>query len=140
MLKRDLARTINTVDMDRQAAALLDAPAREVVVARQPVLDADLELLGYELLLDGAAAVVDALSEVGLEALTGGHAAWLPLDRELLLDVGAPPVRSDRVVFQVAAGDEPDAELEAAVRKLAGRGACIALEGMRLRAGLEPLG
>jgi c-di-GMP phosphodiesterase len=139
LLKRDVARTINTEEMDRQAAAVLDAPARDVVVARQPVLDADLDLLGYELLLDGAAAVVDALSEVGLDALTGGHAAWLPLDRELLLEVGAPPVRSDRVVFQVAAGDEPDPELEAAVRKLAGRGACIALDRVQLRAGLEPL-
>src|SRR5215210_5492498 len=67
--------------MTAHAAAPAQAPAREVLVARQPVLDADLGLLGYELLLDGAAAVIDALSEVGLDTLTGGYAAWLPLDR-----------------------------------------------------------
>jgi hypothetical protein len=58
--------------MPAHATAPAQAPAREVLVARQPVLDADLRLLGFELLLDGAAAVVDALSEVGLDALTGG--------------------------------------------------------------------
>jgi c-di-GMP phosphodiesterase len=125
--------------MSAHAAAPAQAPAREVLVARQPVLDADLDLLGYELLLDGAAAVIDALSEVGLDTLTGGYAAWLPLDREMLLEVGPPPVRSDRVVLQVDAGDGPDAELEAAVQQLAGRGVCIALDRLTYRAGLEPL-
>jgi c-di-GMP-related signal transduction protein len=65
--------------------AVTQSPAREVAVARQPVLDGDANLLGYELLVDGAAVVVDALSEVGLDALTGGHVAWLPLGRELLV-------------------------------------------------------
>jgi EAL and modified HD-GYP domain-containing signal transduction protein len=125
--------------MSAHAAVPAQAPAREVLVARQPVLDADLNLLGFELLLDGAAAVIDALSEVGLDALTGGYAAWLPLDRELLLEVGPPPVRSDRVVLQVDAGDGPDPELEAAVQQLAGRGVCIALDNVTYRAGLEPL-
>jgi EAL and modified HD-GYP domain-containing signal transduction protein len=121
------------------AAVFGQTPAREVVVARQPVLDADLGLLGFELLLDGPAAVVDALSDVGLDTLTGGYAAWLPLDRELLLDVGAPPVRSDRVVLQVEPGDGHDAEVEAAVLQLAGRGACVALDRVTHRPGLEPL-
>jgi c-di-GMP phosphodiesterase len=125
--------------MSAHAAAPAQAPAREVLVARQPVLDADLDLLGYELLLDGAAAVIDALSEVGLDTLTGGYAAWLPLDREMLLEVGPPPVRSDRVVLQVDAGDGTDPELEAAVQQLAGRGVCIALDRLTYRAGLEPL-
>jgi c-di-GMP phosphodiesterase len=125
--------------MPGHAAALSPAPAREVLVARQPVLDADLSLLGFELLLDGTAAVVDALSEIGLDTLTGGYAAWLPLDRELLVDIGLPPVRSDRVVLQVDAGTEPDPELEEAVRRLAGQGVCIALDRVSLRPGLEPL-
>ena len=125
--------------MPAHAISPAPAPAREVLVARQPVLDAGLGLLGFELLLDGAAAVVDALSEVGLDTLTGGYAAWLPLDRELLLEVGPPPVRSDRVVLQVNAGDRPDLELEAAVLQLAGRGVCIALDRVTHRRGLEPL-
>jgi c-di-GMP-related signal transduction protein len=94
------------------------APAREVLVARQPVLDAEMNLLGFELLVDGTAVVIDALSEIGLEALTGGHAAWLPLGRDLLLDVGPVPVRSDRVVLQVPAGDGEDPALFARSQKV----------------------
>lgn len=114
-------------------------PAREVLVARQPVLDAEMQLLGFELLVDGAAVVVDALSEIGLEKLTGGHAAWLPLGRELLLEVGPVPVRSDRVVLQVDAGECDDPALVEAVRQLADRGACVALDRVTYRPGLEPL-
>jgi len=115
------------------------APAREVLVARQPVLDAEMNLLGFELLVDGAAVVIDALSEIGLEALTGGHAAWLPVGRDLLLEVGPVPVRSDRVVLQVPAGDGEDPALFDTVEQLVGRGACIALDALTVRPGIEPL-
>lgn len=125
--------------MGSPSAAAPAAPAREVLVARQPVLDAQMGLLGFELLVDGVAAVVEALSEVGLDALTGGHAAWLPLGRDLLLDVGAVPVRSDRVVLQVPAADGDDPALHEAVARLAARGACIAVDGYVHRPGLEPL-
>ena len=124
--------------MPRPAAPSV-APAREVLVARQPVLDADLALLGYEVLVDGAAAVVDALSEIGLDALSGGHPAWLPIGRELLLDIGLPPLRADRIVMQVDAGDEDDPELVEAVQRLAAKGVCVALDRLTLRPGLEPL-
>jgi c-di-GMP phosphodiesterase len=125
--------------MNNPFAAGGQAPAREVLVARQPVLDAEMNLLGFELLVDGAAVVVDALSEVGLEALTGGHAAWLPLGRDLLLEVGPVPVRSDRVVLQVPAGEGEDPALLEAVAQLADRGACIVLDALTVRPGLEPL-
>ena len=115
------------------------APAREVLVARQPVLDAEMNLLGFELLVDGAAVVIDALSEIGLEALTGGHAAWLPVGRDLLLEVGPVPVRSDRVVLQVPAGDGEDPALFETVEQLVGRDACIALDALTIRPRIEPL-
>lgn len=131
--------------MTTSAAPMTHAPARDVAVARQPVLDGDSNLLGYELLVDGAAVVVDALSEVGLDALTGGRAAWLPLGRDLLLRVGPVPVRPDRVVLQVPAGEgagEAEGEDEAlldAVRQLAERGACIVLDGYAHGPASEPL-
>jgi EAL and modified HD-GYP domain-containing signal transduction protein len=125
--------------MPSPSAAVRDAPAREVLVARQPVLDAEMNLLGYELLVDGAAVVVDALSEIGLETLTGGHAAWLPVGRDLLLEVGPVPVRSDRVVLQVPAGEGGDEALHEAVRQLADRGACVALDAVTYRPELEPM-
>src|SRR4051794_27733902 len=124
----------------RSASAVAPAaPAREVLVARQPVLDAQMGLLGFELLVEGAAIVVDALSEIGLETLTGGHAAWLPLDRDLLLDAGPMPVRSDRVVLQVPVGDGDEPAVREAVRQLSERGACIALDAFAYRPDLEPL-
>jgi EAL and modified HD-GYP domain-containing signal transduction protein len=125
--------------MPSASAAASASPAREVLVARQPVLDAEMGLLGFELLVEGAAIVVDALSEIGLETLTGGHAAWLPLGRDLLLDVGPLPVRSDRVVLQVPAGDGDDPALNEAVRQLADRGGCVALDAFAYRPGLAPL-
>jgi len=116
-----------------------DAPAREVLVARQPVLDAEMNLLGFELLVDGAAVVIDALSEIGLETLTGGHAAWLPLGGGLLLEVGPLFVRSDRVVLQVPADEAEDPALVDALTQLAERGACIVLDRFTYRPELEPL-
>src|SRR3954452_23093227 len=126
-------------EMPTASHAAPAAPAREVLVARQPVLDAEMNLLGFDLLVYGAAVVADALSEIGLEQLTGGHAAWLPLGRELLLDVGPVPVRSDRVVLQVRADAGADGALQEAVRQLAAQGACIALDDVTYRPALEPL-
>ncbi len=126
--------------MSGQREAALAAPAREVLVARQPVLDAGMGVLGFELVSDGAGVLVEALSEVGLETLTGGHAAWLRLPPETLLEVATLPMRSDRVVLQVRPGDGADDEvLVEALRPLARRGTSIALEGFAWRPGVEPL-
>jgi c-di-GMP phosphodiesterase len=125
--------------MRSPSAGSTAAPAREVLVARQPVLDAEMGLLGFELLIEGAAVVVDALSEIGLETLTGGHVAWLPLDRDLLLDEGPVPVRSDRVVLQVDGGDGDDPALHDAVARLTERGACVTLDAFSYRPGHEAL-
>jgi EAL and modified HD-GYP domain-containing signal transduction protein len=115
------------------------APAREVRVARQPVLDANLNLLGFELLIDSVAVLVEALSEIGLETLTGGHPAWLPPDRGMLLQAGPLPVESDRVVLQASVGDCTDADLIRGLRQLGGRGARIMIDGVHPGADLAPL-
>src|SRR5918999_3472585 len=97
--------------MSGDRAVATAPPAREVLVTRQPVLDAGMGVLGFELISAGAGVLVDALSEVGLETLTGGRAAWLPVPRETLLEVAALPMRSDRVVLQVRSDDGADDEL-----------------------------
>ena len=125
--------------MQTRTRAVGEAPAREVIVARQPVLDADMNLLGFELLVDGPAVFVDALSEIGLETLTGGHAAWLPIGGGLLLEVGPLPVRSDRVVLQIPADEAAGDALVVALRQLAERGACIVLDRFTYRPELEPV-
>jgi EAL and modified HD-GYP domain-containing signal transduction protein len=125
--------------MRSRAPAATEMPARELLVARQPVLDAEMNLLGFELLVDSAVVVVEAISEIGLEALTGGHAAWLPIGGELLREVGPLPVRSDRVVLQVSAEEADDEALVGTLSQLAGRGACIVLDRFAHRPEIEPL-
>jgi EAL and modified HD-GYP domain-containing signal transduction protein len=61
------------------------------------------------------------------------------MSRELLLSAGPVPVRSDRVVLQVPAGEGDDEALLAAVEQLAARRACIVLDGVAYRPGLDPL-
>ncbi|MDQ4042009.1 MAG: hypothetical protein M3141_09705, partial [Actinomycetota bacterium] len=74
------------------------------------------------------------------EPLTGGHAAWLRMPRETLLEVAALPMRSDRVVLQVRPGDGADDELLIdLLRPLARRGTAIAVDGFAWRPGIEPL-
>jgi EAL and modified HD-GYP domain-containing signal transduction protein len=126
---------------------LADQPVRnEVCVARQPIFDDRLRVLGYELLVgaDGqetdadrwtSAIFVDAFAEIGLEALTLGHQAWLPVSPEVLIEAALPPVRSDRALFQVRLDVPPDSRLLGAVRRMAGRGSAPALDALPSVAG-----
>jgi EAL and modified HD-GYP domain-containing signal transduction protein len=118
--------------------------AREVFVVRDPVFDERLRVLGYELLVgtDGADAgaaagdparwsaglFIDAFAEIGLEALTAGRPAWLPVAPEVLTEM-APPVRPDRALLQLTLRSAPDAALTSALRQLAGRGYELVVDG-----------
>jgi c-di-GMP-related signal transduction protein len=72
----------------------------DVLVARQSVLDARLNVAGYELLFRTAGAtrahvteheratsqvIVDAIGEIGLDRLVGGQRAYVNVSRDLLL-------------------------------------------------------
>ncbi len=128
------------------------SPQAEVLVARQPIVDCDVKLHGYELLFRGtrgdvadperwtASLIVDALAEVGLDALVGGALAYINVSRGFLLDVDPLPFGPDGVVLELTEDSHhTDATLLHRLDVLRGRGYRIALDDFAYDAGLEPL-
>ncbi len=72
----------------------------------------------------------DVLSGVGLDELVGESLAHLPLSRELLLALGVPPVRPDRVLLRIAHDTAADGEVAAVLDALTGRGYALSLHDL----------
>jgi len=122
-------------------------------LARQPILNLDQSVAGYELVYPGreadaehvddalsaARVAVNALSEIGLENLVGQSRAWISISPEFLsLDLigNLPP---GRVVLQLRAGafsDQPALDVIDELRKAGYR---LALDQFCYLSGLEPL-
>jgi EAL and modified HD-GYP domain-containing signal transduction protein len=110
----------------------------EAFISRQPVVDAKLRVIGYrvsyasadgEELSGGSASRLlgDVLSVVGLEELVGTTLAHLPLTRELLLGLGVPPVRPDKVLLRVTHETACMPDVRGVIEALAGRGYALSL-------------
>jgi EAL and modified HD-GYP domain-containing signal transduction protein len=129
-----------------------------VLVARQPILDARLHVVGYELLFREAAAagdagdprltnperatsqlIVDAIGELGLDRLVGRRRAYVNVSRELLLAVRPLPLPADRVVIELLEDQEVDDELVAVAHELVRDGFSLALDDFVYDPSLEPL-
>src|SRR5690242_20363468 len=137
--------------MERTAPVL-----NQVFVARQGVFDQSRKVVGYELLLQAPAeasgadsldrqsarAISDAIVAVGLDALAGSSRAFVTVSRRLLLD-GLPDVLPpSRVVVQLGADIEADAEVVSACRVLREAGYALAVDDFTLTpwtADLAPL-
>jgi len=137
--------------MERSAPVL-----NQVFVARQGVFDQSRKVVGYELLLQAPAeasgadsldrqsarAISDAIVAVGLDALAGSSRAFVTVSRRLLLD-GLPDVLPpSRVVVQLGADIEADAEVVSACRVLREAGYALAVDDFTLTpwtADLAPL-
>ena len=91
--------------------------ARRALVARQPILDRDLDVVGYELLFqppdeeaptpfDGnratAQVILNTFTEMGLENIVGKHRAFINFTDELLIDGTARLLPPNQVVLEVA--------------------------------------
>lgn len=125
-----------------------------VSVARQPILDRNGELLGYELLfrepgsgtagvLDDRAAtstvILDGLFDVGLSDLVGDHPAYVNVSRDFLLSVRPPPLPPWGVVLELLEDQLVDDELLGVLEGLVGEGFTIALDDFRLTPETEQL-
>ena len=124
----------------------------EVAVVRQPIADERHGIVGYELLFDAArgtgdpasdtratsALIADAFGDIGLERLAGRHPAWLSVARNFMVEVGAPPVRPDRAVLQIAAYPA-QTDLLALLQNLARSGYSLALTDFEGDRELGPL-
>src|SRR5579862_3138047 len=110
----------------------------DLFISRQPVVDAEMRVRGYRVAYssaDGAEPgeasaarlLGDVLSGVGLDELVGSALAHLPLSREVLLALGVPPVRPDRVMLRIPYDTALDLELAKTIDALTGRGYALSL-------------
>jgi EAL and modified HD-GYP domain-containing signal transduction protein len=125
----------------------------KTLLTRQPIFDADDQVIGYELLCRGSGTVtlaetmdttaqrvlVDALLGVGLDRLTDGHPAFISLTRELLLGDALRLLDPLSVVLQVHESVSADDEILAACDALAGAGYRFAIDHFDVGDGREPL-
>jgi EAL and modified HD-GYP domain-containing signal transduction protein len=114
-----------------------------VRVARQPILDGDASLIGYELLfrapeatsaevLDDrkatATVIIDGLLDVGLFDLVGERLAFLNVSRDFLLSVRPLPLPARQVVLELIEGQVVDEPLLEVLGELVEHGFAIALD------------
>jgi c-di-GMP phosphodiesterase len=126
-------------------APALEAAAAEVVVARQPILDRNEEIAGYELLFSAstgrptaahvhdatARMLVQSVADVGLDQVAGGRPAHITLTREVLVAVRPLPLPPDRVVIGLDGNHGADIALLDVLNELRETGFTVALDGFR---------
>ena len=123
-------------------------------VARQPIFNGKLEIIGYELLYralgatsaqisDAAAAtatvIVGAAMDIGLSQLVGDKPAYINFPHELLINPRPLPMQPKRIVVEVLEDVKPDREVLAGLASLRQEGYRIALDDYNDRAGSSAL-
>jgi c-di-GMP phosphodiesterase len=126
----------------------------DVLVARQPILDAQLKVVGYEVLYRAnggpsaqvedaeratSSVIADAFGELGLERLVGPRPAFLNVTRDFLLAVRPLPFVPGRVVLELVEDQVVDDLLLAVLRDVVGHGFALALDDFVYDDSLEPL-
>lgn len=117
--------------------------AGHIYLARQPIFNAALEVLGYELLFrsstdnvalieDGNQAtsrlIINTFLELGLNALTSNKLAFINLTRDFLTGALPLPFLPEQVVLEILEDISADAESLAGMRALAEQGYTLALD------------
>ncbi|HEY1891139.1 MAG TPA: HDOD domain-containing protein [Steroidobacteraceae bacterium] len=121
------------------------SPVRpEVFVARQPIYDASMAVVAYELLYraspasrsaqvgDAGSATLDVIAgaalEIGLDRLAGGLPVHINFPEELLVRLPDLPLQADRVVIEVLEDVRANPQVLQGIRTLRARGHRIALD------------
>ena len=122
-----------------------------VLLARQPIYDKALNVMGYELLFrppqgnawewDGDVAtsqlVVNAFTEIGIEQTTDNKQAFINFTQRWILL--PPPFNPAQITIEILESVEPDPEVVNMVRILAQRGFTIALDDFTFHPKWHPL-
>ena len=126
----------------------------EVFVARQPIFDRRLEVVGYELLFRGgrvqeatvaspegatASVVLNSLTEIGLERIVGNRSAWINVSREFVLSGLAETVPPGLVCLELLEDQLLDDQLYAGIEELGRAGYRLALDDFQFSESIEPL-
>ena len=135
-------------------AAGLICAMTDVFVARQPILDREQSVSGYELLYrDGdvehavvedrelatARVALSALTEIGLERIVGDQRAWINVTREFVLQGLADSLPPERVVLELVENQLVDEALLERIAQLRDAGYVLALDDFSYAPELEPL-
>jgi EAL and modified HD-GYP domain-containing signal transduction protein len=114
-----------------------------VFIARQPIFDSGLDVVGYELLFRGAnqhvavfsdhdeatsTVVMNAFTEIGLDKVVGERLAWINVSRDFLFGSLAHALPRGRVVLELLEDQEVDDELIASLEEHRAHGYTIALD------------
>jgi EAL and modified HD-GYP domain-containing signal transduction protein len=126
----------------------------EASLARQPIFDRGLKVVGYELLfrslrasevgaIDNATAttmvVLNALTEIGLKRIVGTQPAWINASRDFLLSGLAATLPPSAVGLEILENQTIDAALIEVVADLKQRGYRLALDDFQYTEAAEPL-
>jgi EAL and modified HD-GYP domain-containing signal transduction protein len=104
-------------------------------IVRQPIYDASVKVVGYELIVHGDsdvgpeadAAAANTVTQIGLNMVAGGK-AWVPLSRGFLFGGHADALPADRVVFEIAPELAADPQALAAISRLKAMGRSLAID------------
>ena len=125
----------------------------QALVGRQPILDRDLDVFGYELLfrpeeenskpINGESAtsqvVNNAFVDIRLDRIVGEHRAFINVTRDFLLEHSNLTFPRDRVVLEVLEDVEIDDALIEAIKALSDSGYVIALDDFVYAPEWDPL-
>lgn len=121
---------------------LADPPfpaAHDVAIARQPIHDRWMRVVGYELLFRGtgarehgderatASVIVETFTGIGLRAVVGATPAHVRVSRRFLLELHAFALPAERVVLEVEVPDLRDSAVRDVLERLAEQGYRITL-------------
>ena len=126
----------------------------DVALARQPIVDNHLSVIGYELLyrkhadsasadvMDDVGATAQVISaslfEFNMEEIVGSKKAFINFPRTYLLSAGGMPVNKDSVVIEVSENSNYDPVLLSSLRNWVKSGCSIALDDFVFDAKLTP--
>lgn len=130
------------------------AHSRPIFIARQPIYDRRLHVLGYELLFRAsdvnyaeisnpqeatAQVIIHGFINIGIDNLVGSALAFVNVPTELLINDTLIPIFHEQTVIEVLEDVEPTPEVLAGLRRLKLRGFRIALDDHKFRPSLQPL-
>jgi EAL and modified HD-GYP domain-containing signal transduction protein len=111
----------------------METHGESVMMARQPLFDAQRRVLGYEIRSEGT------ISGVSIDALTGGQMAFVRISPADLVAGHVDGLQADRIVLQLPGDIDPTPQVREACAELRRRGFRIALDRFVPADDLSPL-
>lgn len=116
---------------------------QDIFIARQPIYDSQLEVIGYELLFRASdtyfaeftsgheassRVIVNSFINIGIERLVGSSLAFINVPEQLVLNDALLPMFHEQTVLEVLEDIPPTPEVVAGLKRLKSRGFQIALD------------